>query len=78
MLPFGVTIPATVPQRSEFSEEIMNYPVQRICRLIMVYFTISGTKISIFILVKYFCNNCFSTLSHKASHERKILPAALA
>ena len=27
MLPFGVTIPATVPQRSEIPEELMNYPV---------------------------------------------------
>jgi len=26
-LPFGVTIPATVPQRSESPEGIMNYPV---------------------------------------------------
>jgi hypothetical protein len=29
MLPFGVTIPASVPQRSEIPEEIMNYPVYR-------------------------------------------------
>jgi hypothetical protein len=27
MLPFGVTISATVPQRSEFPEGLMNYPV---------------------------------------------------
>jgi predicted nucleotidyltransferase len=27
MLPFGVAIPATVPQRSEFPEDLMNYPV---------------------------------------------------
>jgi hypothetical protein len=27
MLPFGVTIPATVPQRSEIPEGPMNYPV---------------------------------------------------
>jgi hypothetical protein len=27
MLPFGVTIPATVPQRSEIPEGIKNYPV---------------------------------------------------
>jgi len=26
-LPFGVTIPATVPQRSEIPEGLMNYPV---------------------------------------------------
>jgi hypothetical protein len=27
MLLFGVTIPATVPQRSEIPEGLMNYPV---------------------------------------------------
>ena len=27
MLPFGVTIPATVPQRSEIVEGLMVYPV---------------------------------------------------
>jgi hypothetical protein len=27
MLPYGVTIPATVPQRSEIPQELMNYPV---------------------------------------------------
>jgi hypothetical protein len=27
MLPFGVTIPATVTQRSEIPEGLMNYPV---------------------------------------------------
>ena len=27
MLRFGVTIPATVPQRSEFLEGLMNYPI---------------------------------------------------
>jgi len=27
MLPFGVTIPATVPQRSEIPEGLMNCPV---------------------------------------------------
>ena len=29
MLPFGVTIPATVPQRSEIPEGLMNYPVNK-------------------------------------------------
>ena len=27
MIPFGVTIPDTVPQRSEMPEGLMNYPV---------------------------------------------------
>jgi hypothetical protein len=26
MLPFGVTVPVTVPQRSEIPEGLMNYP----------------------------------------------------
>ena len=35
MLPFGVTIPATVPQRSEFPEGLMNYPVYTVrCSLL--------------------------------------------
>jgi len=29
MLPFGLTIPATVPQKSEIPEGVMNYPVYR-------------------------------------------------
>jgi hypothetical protein len=31
MLPFGVTIPATVPQGSEIPEELMNNPVFMFC-----------------------------------------------
>jgi hypothetical protein len=31
MLPFGVTIPATVPQRSEIPEGLMNKPVFLYC-----------------------------------------------
>jgi hypothetical protein len=27
MLPFGVTIPVTIPQRSEILEGLLNYPV---------------------------------------------------
>jgi hypothetical protein len=27
MPPFGVTVPTTVPQRSEIPDELMNYPV---------------------------------------------------
>jgi hypothetical protein len=37
MLPFGVTIPASVPQRSEIPEELMNYPVQREISFISVH-----------------------------------------
>ena len=32
MLPFGVTIPATVPQRSEIPEGLINYPVYLKCQ----------------------------------------------
>jgi len=32
MLPYGVTIPATVPQRSEIQEGLMNYPIY--CKLL--------------------------------------------
>jgi hypothetical protein len=30
MLPFGMTIPATVSQRSEIPDGLMNYPVYKI------------------------------------------------
>jgi hypothetical protein len=36
MLPFGVTIPATVPQRSEIPERLMNYHVL-VRRLVQIY-----------------------------------------
>jgi hypothetical protein len=35
MLPFGVTIPAAVPQGSEIPEGLMNNPVYRIERIIV-------------------------------------------
>jgi hypothetical protein len=35
MLPFGVTIPATVPQSSEIPEGLMNYPVYTFYLLMM-------------------------------------------
>ena len=33
MLHFGVTVPATVPQRSEIPEGLMNYPVFKVVRV---------------------------------------------
>jgi hypothetical protein len=37
-LPFGVTIPVTVPQRSEIPEGLMNYPVYMgVCVYIYIY-----------------------------------------
>jgi len=36
MLPFGVTIPATVPQRSEIPEGLMNYSVY-VCVCVCLY-----------------------------------------
>jgi hypothetical protein len=32
MLPFGVTIPVSVPQRSEIPKGLMNYPVYRLLK----------------------------------------------
>jgi hypothetical protein len=51
MLPFGVTIPTTIPQRSEIPEGLMNYPVyeQHLCRYQ--------------ILLLFLCWNCFSFTS---------------
>jgi hypothetical protein len=37
MLPFGVTIPATVPQRSEIPEGLMNNPVYIYINVVYVY-----------------------------------------
>ena len=47
MFPFGVTIPATVPQRSEISEGLMNYSVYySISKANMKYITFSeGTSL---------------------------------
>jgi hypothetical protein len=36
MHPFGVTIPVTVPQRSEIPEGLMNYPVYRIINKLLL------------------------------------------
>ena len=45
MLPFGVTIPATVPQRSEIPEGLTNYPV---------YIAYSEVKFKSLFLATYF------------------------
>jgi len=37
MLPFGMTIPATVPQKSEIPEGLMNYPIHTCTRKTVVY-----------------------------------------
>ena len=37
MLPLGVTIPATVSQRSEIPEELMNYPVYSCVVMLLVH-----------------------------------------
>jgi hypothetical protein len=36
MLPFGVTIPATVPQRSEIPKGLMNYSVYMNARSVII------------------------------------------
>jgi len=40
VLPFSVTIPATVPQWSEFPEELMNYPVYSLVGLFKLSITL--------------------------------------
>jgi hypothetical protein len=55
MLPFGVIIPATVPQGSEIPEGLMNNPVQflpshfiyivpRFCHLVLLFFLSTSNK----------------------------------
>jgi hypothetical protein len=39
MLPFGVTIPATVLQRSEIPEGLMNYPLYSAATYLATYIT---------------------------------------
>ena len=60
MLPFGVTFPATVPQRSEIPEGLMNYPV---CVCVCVY-THTHTHTHIYI------HTC--TYTHARTHTHKI------
>ena len=42
MLPFGVTIPATVPQGSEIPEGLMNNPV--LCMTVVMYYSVVSLK----------------------------------
>jgi hypothetical protein len=55
MLPFGVTIPVTVPQRSEIPEGLMNNPVYdgQICIFTMNFMisTILRTKFFIYMVI---------------------------
>jgi hypothetical protein len=44
MLPFGVTIPATVPQGSEIPEGLMNNPVFSVPCTNQMYKIVKGTK----------------------------------
>jgi hypothetical protein len=45
MLPFGVTFPATVPQRSEIPEGLMNYPVLIVGISVRLIYFCSATHI---------------------------------
>jgi hypothetical protein len=45
MLPFGVTVPATVPQRSEIPEGLMNYPVYRGLKKHVIMFTLAHQEL---------------------------------
>jgi hypothetical protein len=48
MLPFGVTIPSTAPQRSEIPEGPMNYPVLYVLTIhLTTMLNISGNKAEI-------------------------------
>ena len=60
MLPFGVTIPATVPQRSEIPEGLMNNPVY-------IYHFLCSSYIQIFSCRNLFSNICNSCSSLKAT-----------
>jgi hypothetical protein len=45
MLPFGVTIAATVPQRSDIPEGLKNYPVTRhSCKVSVILSDLSETR----------------------------------
>jgi hypothetical protein len=48
MLPFGVTIPATVPQMSKFPEGLMNYPVlgSTVNKILKFQMSVYVTKVS--------------------------------
>ena len=57
MLPFGVTIPATVPQGSEIPEGFMNNPVDAL--ISQIYF---GIKIYMFLTVPLSINRSLLTV----------------
>jgi hypothetical protein len=42
MLPFGVTIPATVRQRSEIPEGLVNYPVYDVAEILICIYLLLG------------------------------------
>jgi hypothetical protein len=61
MLPFGVTIPATVPQGSEIPEGLMNNPVY-----IVLYVYIQDDSVLMDIIAgNYFVAVCDKKISHK-------------
>jgi len=64
MLPFSVTIPATVTQRSEFPEGLMNYPVYSDqCKKFDDMFRFKGTIIRPNMKTQYWYNQRVLTLS---------------
>jgi hypothetical protein len=50
MLPFAVTIPATVPQRSEIPEGLMNYPVGALKLILLQTYKTSDTPNNMFVI----------------------------
>ena len=53
MLPFGVTIPTTVPQRSEILEGLLNYPVVLWTVLVKLIFLYNKREVNDNILLDY-------------------------
>jgi hypothetical protein len=49
MLPFGVTIPATVPQRSDIPDGLTNYPVHYLHFYIVLFYDLTEQ----FKMIKY-------------------------
>jgi len=74
MFPFGVTIPATVLQRSEIPEGLMNYPVfknqlQALFFFVYVYFNYLHVSIIQVLIISRF--NCINTIAGICHSENK-------
>ena len=73
MLPFGVTIPATVPQRSEIPEELMNYPVcVCVCMYIYIYIYIY-ICVCVCVCVCWICTRTYAHIQGDSGEKINIL-----